>query len=544
MSQTAAGTARVRDEPASDKLTVHHALNPRPIPSTLTDEPETDLDPGRDVDAKGVADDGGRMPSLTRIGTNAVRVTGKAAKAAFRTAAAAMDGDVDDEELHDSKLGAISSKASKAGKHAPKLAGKGARATRGTVRVTGKAASSAKSMFAKAAAARAKRGVAQVAAKETHAIASTSMRLTATVARAVSAVAAKLAALAASVASVPVMVVAAVCAAVIALVTMVTSFLPMFHDGAEERARGAVMGVPAEYDADVIRAGGICPLVTGPVIAAQIEAESNWSPSATSPVGATGIAQFMPATWSGAGKDGDGDGKADIHNSHDQIFSQGHYMCALADSVQNDLKAGRLTGDPLQLTLAAYNAGLGNVQHYRRIPPFEETQNYVTKIIANAARYERTDGEDIESEGGEAGELEPKMKMQADKYHVDLNAMGISSADTTYQAFQCTWWAATRRAHIGKPVDGHMGNGGQWDDTARRLGMKTGKSARAGDVIVFELGVLGADGTYGHVGVVEQVKDNGDILISESSRGWMAVATRTITAAQLKANSAGVTFIH
>ncbi|MFR2313438.1 MAG: transglycosylase SLT domain-containing protein [Bifidobacterium sp.] len=49
-----------------------------------------------------------------------------------------------------------------------------------------------------------------------------------------------------------------------------------------------------QYEADVIRAGSICQVVTPSIIAAQIEQESNWNPKAGSGAGAQGIAQFMP----------------------------------------------------------------------------------------------------------------------------------------------------------------------------------------------------------------------------------------------------------
>ena len=38
--------------------------------------------------------------------------------------------------------------------------------------------------------------------------------------------------------------------------------------------------------------------------------------------------QFMPATWAAYGVDGDGDGKADILDQADAVFSAAHYLCA------------------------------------------------------------------------------------------------------------------------------------------------------------------------------------------------------------------------
>ena len=324
-------------------------------------------------------------------------------------------------------------------------------------------------------------------------------------------------------------------AVVLLFVSIMGAFLGM---GSQQNV--GVKGVPAEYEADVIRAGSICDLITPPVIAAQIEAESNWNPNAVSPVGATGIAQFMPGTWAGAGKDGDGDGRADINNPHDQIISEGYYMCSLADEVEALKGNGVISGDSLQLTIAAYNAGLGNVIAYGGIPPFTETRNYVTRILGLIAKYTAPAGGD----GMKQGTLDPPMIMQADNYHVDIAAMGIPATSNSYQVFQCTWWAYVRRLNIGKPVDGYMGNGGDWNDSARRFGYPVSGSPQPGDVLCFEPGVHGSDPYYGHVAVVERVDADGSILISQSGRGWMSVVTETISAQELQALGNGISFIH
>lgn len=89
----------------------------------------------------------------------------------------------------------------------------------------------------------------------------------------------------------------------------------------------------------------------------------------------------------------------------------------------------------------------------------------------------------------------------------------------TYPFGQCTWWVAIRRAQIGRPVPGNMGNGKDWANSARAHGMKVDHTPEVGAVLVFQPGQLYADPVYGHVAFVEQVLDDGSIITSETSGG-------------------------
>lgn len=369
------------------------------------------------------------------------------------------------------------------------------------------------------------------AVRGVRAAASTGARVARTAVNLVRAAASRIAAGAASI-SLPVL---PIIAAMIAVLGVLLAVMGAFLGSSASESTG-VANVPAEYEADVIRAGSICPTVTPSIIAAQIDQESNWNPKAGSSAGAQGIAQFMPSTWASAGKDGDGDGKADIWNPHDAIWSQGNYMCGLASQVETAKKSGKLTGDTLELTLAAYNAGLGSVLRYGMVPPFEETINYVRRIKELAATKYTATGT---AEGGTVGSLEPKLTVSGGI----VSTAGITP-DTRYPWGQCTWWAATRRADIGKPIPG-WGNAATWAGSAASAGYTVDGSPSAGSVIVFQPGVLGASADYGHVAMVEEVRGDGSILISESNAlGLGVVSTREISAADLKAMGNGISFIH
>ena len=99
------------------------------------------------------------------------------------------------------------------------------------------------------------------------------------------------------------------------------------------------------------------------IFTAQIQQESGFNPSAKSPAGAIGIAQFMPGTASGMG-----------------IDPSDPYAALDAAAKLDSQNLARYGGD-YEKALAAYNAGGGNVDRYGGVPPFEETQRYVKNIL-------------------------------------------------------------------------------------------------------------------------------------------------------------------
>jgi hypothetical protein len=147
--------------------------------------------------------------------------------------------------------------------------------------------------------------------------------------------------------------------------------------------------VPAAYRELIMRAGSVCPEVTPQLLAAQIEQESGWDTTARSPVGALGMAQFMPGTWATWQTDGDGNGTRDVWSAPDALMAAANYDCALASQVRGYVERGTAVGDIQDLMLAAYNAGPDAVRRYGGIPPYAETQNYVRTIRKLMGKYQQ-----------------------------------------------------------------------------------------------------------------------------------------------------------
>ncbi|MCL9760366.1 bifunctional lytic transglycosylase/C40 family peptidase [Frankia sp. AiPa1] len=173
-----------------------------------------------------------------------------------------------------------------------------------------------------------------------------------------------------------VLAVALVAAAVLGGLTGVGAFGSDTDDSDTPAVTGSVAGIPAEDVGLILSAGRTCAALTPGLLAAQLSQESGFRADARSPVGALGVAQFMPATWTAHGVDGNNDGRADPLDPADAIPAAARYDCALAAAV------ARVTGDPVRLMLAAYNAGPGAVLKAGGVPPYAETQTYVVRIIA------------------------------------------------------------------------------------------------------------------------------------------------------------------
>jgi hypothetical protein len=116
-----------------------------------------------------------------------------------------------------------------------------------------------------------------------------------------------------------------------------------------------------EIIASMSEANGVNPLL----VRALIQVESNYKPKARSPRGAMGLMQLMPSTAKEYSVRNPFDPRANIEAGIKHLKS-------LIDRFG------------VEIALAAYNAGEGAVQKFNGIPPYQETRDYVSKILSLA----------------------------------------------------------------------------------------------------------------------------------------------------------------
>ena len=156
--------------------------------------------------------------------------------------------------------------------------------------------------------------------------------------------------------------------AVVLVLVFVGSITPIYAKG-KAKTKRKLHPLTAEVTQEIVQRAkyyGLEPLLVLEVI----RQESSFNPNACSSANARGLMQFIPSTARRFG----------ITNPHDisQSIDAGcRYLVFLI----------RKFNGRLDLVLAGYNAGEGAVERYgNRVPPYEETQNYVRTIISNYKR--------------------------------------------------------------------------------------------------------------------------------------------------------------
>jgi soluble lytic murein transglycosylase-like protein len=108
------------------------------------------------------------------------------------------------------------------------------------------------------------------------------------------------------------------------------------------------------------------------LVAAVIEAESDFRPTLVSRKDAQGLMQVVPETGRLMGVD-------DLMNPRENIRAGSRYLRYLVDRYKGNQR----------MALAAYNAGEGNVARFGGVPPFRETMDYIRRVATRRMLYQR-----------------------------------------------------------------------------------------------------------------------------------------------------------
>jgi len=108
------------------------------------------------------------------------------------------------------------------------------------------------------------------------------------------------------------------------------------------------------------------------LLEAIIKVESDFDPAALSKAGAVGLMQLMQST-------ADQYQVQDRYNPRENIKAGAKHLSYLLNRFGGNLK----------LALAAYNAGPSTVEKYQGVPPYPETERYITKVLAAHSSFQR-----------------------------------------------------------------------------------------------------------------------------------------------------------
>ena len=154
--------------------------------------------------------------------------------------------------------------------------------------------------------------------------------------------------------------------------TLVKTYKTSPYRSRSNRAPYLETTIKSQYDALIVNTALQFDLEPA-FIKAVVHVESAFDRHAVSRVGAMGLMQLMPATAAMY------ELNKDHFDARKNLLVGVQHMKELMERYQSDKR----------LSLAAYNAGEGAVQKFNGVPPYQETQNYVAKVLRLYALYQR-----------------------------------------------------------------------------------------------------------------------------------------------------------
>ncbi len=257
-----------------------------------------------------------------------------------------------------------------------------------------------------------------------------------------------------------------------------------------------VLNPTGDHRTDTIRAAAVKHGVDPDILDAQLRQEGAYSPDVwagqrKSSAGATGPGQFMKATGDAVAKQMGLDPETFWNSPELQVEGAAVHMADLLRNNEGDYNKA----------LAAYNAGQGAVNKYGGVPPFAETQTYVSNIMAGKQRYGVVNQAPEKGPAFGDDDVLETARTQIGKPYV----WGGKSPSSSFDCSGFVSWAT------GGAVDAFT------DAIPRRSTQVSANEARPGDVILFRYNDPGQPGvTYPHTALYT---GNGRIIDAAWGRG-------------------------
>lgn len=298
----------------------------------------------------------------------------------------------------------------------------------------------------------------------------------------------------------------------------VGTFTAIFGPAAYEEPPPVSSGVgtisSVEY-ADYINEAAQKYDVSPSLIAAVIQQESKFYPMAFNPrTEAAGLMQLIPGTAQEMGV-------KSVFNPKQNIMGGTKYLSLMLKKYKGDV----------QLALAAYNAGPGNVDKAGGIPDFAETKAYVPSVLKYKKKYDKL------VKNGEIDFASGSLKGMSHHSKYPYKNASTSGVDAwKFYNRQCTSFVAWRLNDAGIKFSnymkgGHFGNAENWARNAKKLGYKVNKTPKPGAVAQWDAFAFGHSG-WGHVAYVTEIK-GGKVTIEEYNYKKYNFSRREIPASQV-----------